>query len=880
MGGCCSKDDGSGKDKFFGNGAFQEIGAGVSADYDWGKKDVPQAIDSTSRTRNESTNSSNRKEQLVVLHAKAREKSRRRSSRDSPTISEEGDSADGALERRESGLGYYDDDDDDLLSPTLPPRPPPASSIVLSPVVGPHVARRSRIQATRIDVSPDFCAPCHQKTDDQARFIAGALEGNFIFSDLGDASTKTLIDAFEKRHIAGDEEVIRQGEVGDYFYIIEKGAVNFFVDGENVGSAQSGDSFGELALLYCCPRAATCRTSGECELWRIDQKTFRSILASDSINNDKETRELLRNVPFFKQLDTESMMRISEALSTLSYEAGETIISKGEEGNVFYVVKSGQVKVTDIEVGDSKFDDTVFGPGGFFGERALVTEEKRVANVKALDKVTLFCLSKVDFNNVLGDFNEVLHRCSDKALLMSMPLFRRSGVTEHEATTLAGMLKDVDFPVGHVFFTEGQVVDKSDRSIYIVRSGSATISTKSGQIHNLTSGGYFGDVNFGTTENEGDDTVVSTTTVTVTEACKVGVLSMSDLEAVLGNLSRLLKIKEGESRPTKLDTSIKMEELKKHKILGVGSFGKVWLMSREVETGTETFALKIQSKRELIGHKLADAAVREKNIMASINSPFIIRLFNAYQDEKHLYMLMQVVQGGELFDVVHTNYRNGIREEYAKFYAAGILEGLAYMHKCQIVYRDLKPENVLIDRKGYTVIVDLGFAKVVQDKTFTLCGTPLYLAPEVILSRGHDKGADFWSWGILIFEMIVGLTPFYEDNIEQLALLKKIVQGKYVFPSGKMSESSRDIVRKLLSRNPIHRLGCLAGAEKDVKDHEWFGDFDFDQLVKQEMKAPWVPQVKSALDSSNFDDHTHLEYARPAREIPLSEEEQQMFKDF
>mmetsp|Transcript_486 Transcript_486/g.1464 ORF Transcript_486/g.1464 Transcript_486/m.1464 type:complete len:467 (-) Transcript_486:52-1452(-) len=462
---------------------------------------------------------------------------------------------------------------------------------------------------------------------------------------------------------------------------------------------------------------------------------------------------------------------------------------------------------------------------------------------------------------------------------LSMPLFARSGVTGHEATTLAGMIKDVDYPVGHVFHTEGKVPDCLSRCICFVRSGSVTVSTKKGHFHSLTCGGYFGDINFGTCDSEEGDDIVAKETAKVTEACKVGVLSISDIESVLGNLSRLLKVKEGESRPTKLDTSIKMEDLKKHKLLGVGSFGKVWLVSRDVGTATETFALKIQNKRDIVAQKQVNAVIREKNIMASIESPFIIKLYNKYQDEKYLYMLIQLIQGGELFDLLHTKGSNGIPESNARFYAAGIFLGLCHMHKHQILYRDLKPENVLIDRNGYPIIVDLGFAKIVEDKTFTLCGTPLYLAPEVVLARGHDKGADIWSWGILIHEMIVGLTPFYEENIEQLALLKKIVIGKYADPIGRMGTEPRDLVIRLLIRNPLKRLGCLACAENDIKNHQWFRNIDFGQLAKRELAAPWLPTVRGMFDSSNFDDQTHLQHQRD-RTQPLSPAGQELFKDF
>lgn len=146
--------------------------------------------------------------------------------------------------------------------------------------------------------------------------------------------------------------------------------------------------------------------------------------------------------------------------------------------------------------------------------------------------------------------------------------------------------------------------------------------------------------------------------------------------------------------------------------------------------------MKVQNKADLIEKKQAAGVVREKKLMESINHPFIVRLVASYQDKDSVYMLLHLVQGGELYNLMNSTDTKSLPEDQVKFYSAGILEGLVYMHRRFILYRDLKPENVMIDKDGYTVIVDLGFAKIVPDKTYTLCGTPLYLAPEVILSRG------------------------------------------------------------------------------------------------------------------------------------------------
>jgi protein kinase A len=197
-------------------------------------------------------------------------------------------------------------------------------------------------------------------------------------------------------------------------------------------------------------------------------------------------------------------------------------------------------------------------------------------------------------------------------------------------------------------------------------------------------------------------------------------------------------------------------------------------------------------------------------VMAKLDHPFVCKLINTFQDESCIYMLLSFIQGGELLNLIQGGEAHGGLPEIAtKFYSAGIVEGLTYMHRRHIVYRDLKPENVLLDSHGYTVIVDFGFAKIVTDKTYTFCGTPLYLAPEIVLSRGHDRAVDYWSLGCLIFEMLYCTTPFYESGIDQKRLFSNIVRAKWKLPDDgkKLSKHSVDLLNGMLEKRPTGRLG-------------------------------------------------------------------------
>jgi len=313
--------------------------------------------------------------------------------------------------------------------------------------------------------------------------------------------------------------------------------------------------------------------------------------------------------------------------------------------------------------------------------------------------------------------------------------------------------------------------------------------------------------------------------------------------------------------------------------LGVGTFGKVWLVSHR-KTG-KPYALKMLNKREIIQHHQVEGVIREKNIMSSVDHPFVVNLVCTFQDDRSLYMVIDLVQGGELFSVIHTDSRDGVPNANARFYAACILESLSHLHHRHICYRDLKPENILIDGLGYCVLVDLGFAKIVMDKTYTLCGTPEYLAPEIILSKGHDKGVDYWALGVLVYEMLVGRSPFYSYGTDQVSLFKRIVQVKYSFPPGGLVNNlAQDLIQRLIVRRQSNRFGCLARGDMDIRDHSWLSFIDVDKLLKKKIPAPWIPQIRDPLDVSNFDSYKHVENEQPSTRGHLSGQQQDLFRDF
>jgi len=762
-----------------------------------------------------------------------------------------------------------------------------------------HVLKRSSTKELRrvslnlnvyqkpIDLTTDFQPPKFSRSKDEKKLIRKALKRNFVFSDLTDRDLKPLVSAFEKCTFQKGELIIKQGDPGDYFYILQSGKVCFYVNEIKVGKNKHvGSSFGELALLYTSPRATTVTAGGITELFRVDQTTFRFILQSQTSISSDEKQKLLRSVGFLSDLTDTDLKKLAQVMTPIAFEKGHFLVKKGDLGESFYLVQEGQVLIKDISVGSTEYEDQTLGPGDYFGERSLATSEPRAANVIGLTQGIAFSIDRATFQKVLGDMSRLILRAQDLRVLQGIKVIADAKLDAPQMTTLAHLLNDKKFATGRNILGQGQ---KTRASIYLVREGKVHLTTRRGRDEIIEQGGYFGQEMMNSSNVE-EVLVVAPYTVRVMEDCVCGVLTLMESQTVfeIGGADEL-KLSRQKSLRLPLDapceqvepgTTAKLEDLERHKILGEGNFGQVWLVSETLPDNTRRpYALKIQTKYDLVQESQAHHVVEEKKTMTKMNHPFIIKLFATYQDAHFLYMLEELVQGGELFSLMHPGDKDGLPEAQARFYAVAIADALAYMHRGKFVFRDLKPENILIDRFGYPTIIDFGFAKHVPDKTYTLCGTPGYLPPEVVMTRGHNCSADHWSIGILIYEMITGENPFYCEGMDQMTLFQSIVQDDYEAPEGASPEATA-IISKFLAKDPTQRLGSLTRGEREIFEQPWFEEIDLQALRHRQIEAPWVPKIRDAFDTRFFDDWGHLADKTKQKCDALEPKDAALFLDF
>lgn len=298
------------------------------------------------------------------------------------------------------------------------------------------------------------------------------------------------------------------------------------------------------------------------------------------------------------------------------------------------------------------------------------------------------------------------------------------------------------------------------------------------------------------------------------------------------------------------------------KVLGKGAYGKVQLV-RLKRTG-EIFAMKSLSKQFLAEYQLVERTLTERNVLLAANHPFIVSARYTFQTETKIFMVLDYVPGGELFTRLREEHR--FEEDRARLYAAMLILGIDYLHSIGVIHRDLKPENILFDADGYIKLTDFGLVKErmgANDSTRTFCGTPEYIAPEMIAGQPYGQGVDWWACGTLIYEMLFGIPPFYDTNAN--VMYRQIVSSDVEFPE-RASAAAADLIRGLLRKDPAERLGARGADE--IKAHAFFEGVPWKALLRREVPMPWRPALRNTTDTSAFDPEFTAETPKLTYEDP------------
>ncbi|CAJ1968559.1 unnamed protein product [Cylindrotheca closterium] len=718
------------------------------------------------------------------------------------------------------------------------------------------IKKRTRGVRQALKGGEDFEVPVFQKTHEETQFLKESLREDFVFQNLEKTSFRLFLAAFELVEYKKGEDIMHEGDVGDYFYVLAAGKVKFFANGRLIARGERGHSFGEAALLYAAPRAATVTAAEDSMLYRVDQQTFKFITQNSAQEIRQQKLELLRNVDFLDNLLNDDLQRLCDLMVPRIVPKGEYLYQKDGEADAFYILQNGEMTATDIVVGDTTFEDILIQPGDYFGQNALARDSPRENSVIAKEESTVFGIDRTTFDKVLGSFYNVILKTNDRQLLGHIEVIKDLGLDSFQLVSLAEQVVEVQFIQGEEIFVEGEDIEPA---LYLVRDGTVNISVGEGEdAKTVQEDVYFGDDVLLSKE----DIVPARYTVTALDDVICGCLTVKACRLVLDLQANDNTSASGSGNELSLASSATMqrraelaasfengvltiEEMEKIRIVGEGEYGKVWL-TKAGDLEDEIFALKIQ-QLEQDGESYYDNIKREVATIGCLHHPYIVGLINSKFTGNECFMVMDFISGGELWSVVHREYpdgrwESGISAKDAQFYSLIIADTISYMHRRNILFRDLKPENVMIDADGYPNIIDFGFAKVCEDKAFTFCGTPNYVAPEIVLNAGHGVGVDHWALGVMIYEMLSGENPFWYEGIDTMTLYEIVVKDEpYPLEKEHSDPIVENLIDGLLEKDPSQRLGVLAGKDKDILFHPWFDGWDLQELRHKKIKAPWLP---------------------------------------
>ena len=281
-------------------------------------------------------------------------------------------------------------------------------------------------------------------------------------------------------------------------------------------------------------------------------------------------------------------------------------------------------------------------------------------------------------------------------------------------------------------------------------------------------------------------------------------------------------------------------------LIGVGAFGRVYLVKLKSDPYGTHVAMKVLRKSKMANFKHGKQSALEPNILRFLAHPFIVSLLGSFETSDAVFIFMEYIQGGELFALVQKC--GALSNDVARFYAAELVVVLDYLHSKKIVFRDLKLENVLLDAQGHIKLIDFGFSKHITHDTWTICGTPEYLAPEILLKKGHNHAVDWWALGVLLFECLAGYPPFEGNDVTQI--YKKILLNTIQFPET-LDPHAQDLIKRLLHSSKEERLGSSETGVQEIYQHPWFASVDWDQCQSKKLKPPFIPQLQYLKDTTS-----------------------------
>ena len=725
-------------------------------------------------------------------------------------------------------------------------------------------------------------------------------------SDVTAALLPRLLERMTRRQLRSGEVLCAHGVKADAVYLVESGRLEATPPSSAAGTTSTGSSAGggavsasparlstarsacdggglvasysvgdvvnELALLYVFePTATVTCVAEEAVVWRLERAAFRAAVQHVRTESAAATLASLRGARahdgacVLAALDDEALELLVPLARTVRLGARLELLERAPPDGL-YVVIAGALDLTPADGAPSR----QLLPGDAFGEATLevifeaeapAAEDADASATEAAEPTTaVAAAAKISCTTTSAAGARVTARAGGSGCtLLHVPratfLGRVGALSEVRRLALAcGALAQVHAYRG---FSTGERKQLARLMSQVEFAGGATIARAGGELSQLhvVVGGQVGVLGPGAqvVAHLGEGAVFGENALLRHEAAIATLMAAGPVECLLlaketatkqlGPLAPLLGREQARRERLAHSRSLTMARLQLGRLLGTGSFGVVRLAT-DASTG-QTYALKSLSKARVLGANELNHTLDECRLLAVCSHPFVVGLVRTFEDQTRVHLLLEATLGGELFDALRAAPNSAFPERRCQFYAAMVVLALDYLHGQRIAYRDLKPENLLFDADGYLKLVDFGFARRIEPgaRAWTLCGTPEYLAPEVLTGRGHGLAVDWWALGILLHEMLVGYPPF--EGAEPLALYRAIVTHDLRYPKT-MGANAQALLRQLLATAPLARLGNGKGGADDVKKHQFFKKMAWNAVLQKKIEAPYKPAAATA----------------------------------
>ena len=657
------------------------------------------------------------------------------------------------------------------------------------------------------------------------------------------AKISTFIDCEEKTLI------LEQHKLCDSIFLILKGKVFCSYNMMIVKIINEGDLFGETGIFNRIESLYTYMTDKETILLQIKYEDLFPIFQEHSIKNivfKIFENAIKTNEYLYQYINTDEKIKKVFSIFELKFYYQNIIIKRNQHkiilpisGTIFKEKKMGNELQNFIHSINLNYSNQL-EKGKIFME----TLTEQIINYNILgDECIIFEADWENLFQIISSKNINNIKINDLILLLkNNPHFHIfSTFTLFE---LANSMKEKKFNSGEIILKDGPI----SNTFYYIKQGNVQILIKDNQIKILSNNSYFGDISSekGSYSRKANY-IALTYCICYTLDKKIFEDFVDKENPLYKSLKQMLVLN---------DVTISLDSLYYVKDIGSGSYGKVYLVCNN----KRFFAIKTVEINSLSQNKeMAKLYLSEKSIAFSVEHPFIVHLFNTYKTRDYLFFLMEFIDGISLRKKIDETKKNDFRNfEETQFYGAILFSVLNYLHNKRIIHRDLKPENILVNTNGYLKVIDFGVSKKLETKDYTntIIGTSNYMSPEVIMGKSYNFNADYWSLGIILYEIYYGKLPFNSGNKEQIIIYNNIFDKKPYFSSDSKSESFNNLISCLLEKNPKNRISSF----KSIQNHKFFKNFDFDALMKCLIKPFFIP--KKTLPDINKDYISFLSFMK------------------